>query len=177
MSLSDRAGARIRSIPVLAGVLLLTALAGCQVRPLYSDPVGTSTALAAIEISDADDRVEQEVRNDLIFLVAGGQGEPVNPQYHLALEVTTRAMGVLYDQDKDRVDRASAGRIVVKADYNLTKIGTGETIKSGNRTAVALVDFPVQEFAKLRAVRDGENRAAKELAELIRADIAAALSR
>ncbi|MGE6785050.1 hypothetical protein ACQKGL_21275 [Ensifer adhaerens] len=174
MSLSDRAGFRIRSIPVLAGVLLLTALAGCQVRPLYSDAVGTSTALAAIEISEADDRVEQEVRNALIFLAAGGQGEPVNPQYHLALNVTHRSMGVLYDQAKDR---AGAGRIVVKADYNLTKIGTGETVKSGNRTAVALVDFPVQEFAKVRAVRDGENRAAKELAELIRADIAAALSR
>ncbi|KSV64789.1 hypothetical protein N185_34665 [Sinorhizobium sp. GW3] len=153
---------------------MLTALAGCQVRPLYSDPVGTSTALAAIEISEATDRVEQEVRNALIFLAAGGQGEPVNPQYHLALTVTHRSMGVLYDQAKDR---AGAGRIVVKADYNLTKIGTGETIKSGNRTAVALVDFPVQEFAKVRAVRDGENRAAKELAELIRADIAAALSR
>jgi LPS-assembly lipoprotein len=153
---------------------MLTALAGCQVRPLYSDSVGTSSALAAIEISDADDRVEQEVRNALIFLVAGGQGEPTNPQYHLALNVTNRAMGVLYDQAKDR---AGAGRIVVKADYNLTKIGTGETIKSGNRSAVALVDFPVQEFAKVRAIRDGENRAAKELAELIRADIAAALSR
>ncbi|MFK3965567.1 LPS assembly lipoprotein LptE [Ensifer adhaerens] len=174
MSLSDRAGFRIRSIPVLAGALMLTALAGCQVRPLYSDPAGTSTALAAIEISEATDRVEQEVRNALIFLAAGGQGEPVNPQYHLALTVTHRSMGVLYDQAKDR---AGAGRIVVKADYNLTKIGTGETIKSGNRTAVALVDFPVQEFAKVRAVRDGENRAAKELAELIRADIAAALSR
>lgn len=174
MSLSDRAGSRLRSIPALAGVLLLTALAGCQVRPLYSDVAGTSSALAAIEISDADDRVEQEVRNALIFLVAGGQGEPTNAQYHLALNVTSRAMGVLYDQARDR---AGAGRIVVKADYNLTKIGTGETIKSGNRTAVALVDFPVQEFAKVRAVRDGENRAAKELAELIRADIAAALSR
>ncbi|HEV7319694.1 MAG TPA: LPS assembly lipoprotein LptE [Ensifer sp.] len=174
MSLSDRAGFRLRSVPVLAGALMLTALAGCQVRPLYSDSVGTSSALAAIEISDADDRVEQEVRNALIFLVAGGQGEPANPQYHLALNVTSRAMGVLYDQAKDR---AGAGRIVVKADYNLTKTGTGETIKSGNRSAVALVDFPVQEFAKVRAVRDGENRAAKELAELIRADIAAALSR
>ncbi|OCO99772.1 MULTISPECIES: LPS assembly lipoprotein LptE [unclassified Ensifer] len=174
MSLSDRAGFRIRSVPVLAGMLMLTALAGCQVRPLYSDSVGTSTALAAIEISDADDRVEQEVRNALIFLVAGGQGEPANPQYHLALNVTSRAMGVLYDQAKDR---AGAGRIVVKADYNLTKTGTGETVKSGNRSAVALVDFPVQEFAKVRAIRDGENRAAKELAELIRADIAAALSR
>ncbi len=174
MSLSDRAGSRIRSLPMLAGVVMLTALAGCQVRPLYSDAAGTSAALASIEISDADERVEQEVRNALIFLVAGGQGEPANPQYHLALNVTTRAMGVLYDQARDR---AGAGRIVVKADYNLSRAGTGETIKSGNRTAVALVDFPVQEFAKVRAVRDGENRAAKELAELIRADIAAALSR
>jgi len=159
---------------MLAGVVMLTALAGCQVRPLYSDAAGTSAALASIEISDADERVEQEVRNALIFLVAGGQGEPANPQYHLALNVTTRGMGVLYDQARDR---AGAGRIVVKADYNLSRAGTGETIKSGNRTAVALVDFPVQEFAKVRAVRDGENRAAKELAELIRADIAAALSR
>ncbi|RDL49539.1 hypothetical protein BLJAPNOD_00641 [Ensifer sp. M14] len=174
MSLSDRAGSRMRSIPMLAGVLMLTALAGCQVRPLYSDAVGTPAALASIEISDAEERVEQAVRNALIFLVAGGQGEPVNPQYHLALTVTSRTMGVLYDQARDR---AGAGRIVVKADYNLSKIGTGETIKSGNRSAVALVDFPVQEFAKVRAVRDGENRAAKELAELIRADIAAALSR
>ncbi|WP_312367360.1 LPS assembly lipoprotein LptE [Ensifer sp.] len=174
MSLSDRAGSRIRSLPMLAGVVMLTALAGCQVRPLYSDAAGTSAALASIEISDADERVEQEVRNALIFLVAGGQGEPANPQYHLALNVTTRGMGVLYDQARDR---AGAGRIVVKADYNLSRAGTGETIKSGNRTAVALVDFPVQEFAKVRAVRDGENRAAKELAELIRADIAAALSR
>ena len=70
MSLSDRAGARIRSIPVLAGVLLLTALAGCQVRPLYSDAVGTSTALAAIEISDARWFSRAEIR-----AVAGGDPE------------------------------------------------------------------------------------------------------
>ncbi|WEX77397.1 LPS assembly lipoprotein LptE [Sinorhizobium numidicum] len=176
MSLSDKAGFRFRSLPMLAGALLLTALAGCQVRPLYSDgPTGaTSTGLASIEISDADDRVEQEVRNALVFMTSRGQGEPVNPQYHLALNVSHRTMGVLYDQARDR---AGAGRIVVKADYNLTKTATGETVESGNRSAVALVDFPAQEFAKVRAVRDGENRAAKELAEIISADIAAALGR
>ena len=176
MSLSEKAGLRSRYLGVLAGTLLLAALAGCQVRPLYSDgPTGTtSAALASIEIAEADDRVEQEVRNALIFLAAGGQGEPVNPQYHLALNVSHRTMGVLYD---DAEDRAAAGRIVVKADYNLTRTATGETVKAGYRSAVALADFPEQEFAKVRAVRDAESRAAKELAELIRADIAAALGR
>ncbi|PDT45880.1 LPS assembly lipoprotein LptE [Sinorhizobium fredii] len=173
MSSSEKAGLRLRSIGMLAGTLLLTALAGCQVRPLYSDGA-TSAALGSIEIAEADDRVEQEVRNALIFLASGGQGEPVNPQYHLALNVTHRTMGVLYD---DAEDRAAAGRIVVKADYNLTRTATGETVKAGYRSAVALADFPEQEFAKVRAVRDAENRAAKELAELIRADIAAALGR
>lgn len=176
MSLSDEAGFRLRSFGAIAAVSLLTALAGCQVRPLYSDgPTGaTSTALGSIEISEADDRVEQEVRNALIFLTSGGQGEPVNPQYHLALNVSHRTLGVLYEQERDR---AGAGRAVVKADYNLTKTATGETVKSGNRSAVALVDFPDQEFAKIRAIRDAEDRAAKELAEIIRADIAAALGR
>lgn len=176
MLLSDESGYRFRSLGLLAGALLLAALAGCQVRPLYSEGStgATAASLASIEISDADDRVEQEVRNALIFLTSGGNGEPVNPQYHLALNVAHRTMGVLYDQARDR---AGAGRIVVKADYNLTKTATGETVKSGNRSAVALVDFPDQEFAKIRAIRDGENRAARELSELISADIAAALGR
>ncbi|PST17501.1 hypothetical protein C7U60_20810 [Mesorhizobium plurifarium] len=181
MSLSDIAGFRLRSLAFVAGALSLAALGGCQVRPLYSDgPTGsTSTALAAIEISEAEDRVEQEVRNALVFLTSRGQGEPVNPQYHLALSVSHRTMGVLYETSdvEDDDDRAGAGRVVVKADYNLTKTSTGETVKAGRRTAVALVDFPRQEFAKIRAVRDGENRAAKELAEIIGADLAAALGR
>lgn len=176
MSSSDESGYRFRFSGALAGALLLTALAGCQVRPLYSEGAtgATATSLASVEISEADDRVEQEVRNALIFLASGGKGEPVNPQYHLALKVSHRTMGVLYDQARDR---AGAGRIVVKADYNLTRTATGETVASGNRSAVALVDFPEQEFAKIRAARDGETRAARELAELISADIAAALGR
>ncbi len=63
------------------------------------------------------------------------------------------------------------------ADYNLGRSDSGETIRSGRRQVVALVDFPVQEFAKLRAIRDAENRAARELAELLSADVAAALAK
>ncbi|WP_438751189.1 LPS assembly lipoprotein LptE [Pararhizobium sp. O133] len=172
MSLSEKAQ---RSARLLAlGTFAL--LAGCQVKPLYSDGAQgkAGTALASIEISEAGDRVEQLVRNDLIFLTSGGAGEPASAQYKLALTVTSDVKGVLYDQESDT---AGAGRVVVMADYNLTRSDTGETVRSGNRSAVALVDFPEQEFAKVRATRDAEKRAAKELAEIIRADLAAAVGR
>lgn len=172
MSLSEKA----QRYAQLLAIGSIMALAGCQVKPLYSEgPQGKpAKALASIEISDADDRVEQEVRNALVFLTSGGAGEPAKPEYKLALNVTSEIMGVLYDQESDT---AGAGRVVVKADYNLTRADSGETVRSGNRSAVALVDFPEQEFAKVRAKRDAEERAAKELAEIIRADIAAALGR
>jgi LPS-assembly lipoprotein len=169
-------GARLAIVSLAVGVTL--ALSSCQVRPLYADGAsgGTAKALGAIEISEATDRVGQQVRNNLIFLTSGGAGEPAVADYNLALTVTHETRNVLYDKRNDR-DMAAAGRIVVRADYNLTRVKTGETIRSGNRTAIALVDFPVQEFAKLRAIRDGQDRAAKELAEVIRADLAAALGR
>jgi LPS-assembly lipoprotein len=174
MSLSDKAGWVTRMVVSTA---MFAAIAGCQVRPLYSDGASGVAAqkLASIEISEAEDRVGQEVRNRLIFLVAGGAGEPDNAEYKLALHVTRTVAGVLYETDE--ADTADAGRVTVIADYNLSRTDTGQTVRSGNRRSVALVDFPDQEFAKLRAIRDAENRAARELAEIIRADIAAALGR
>ncbi|TCQ25126.1 LPS assembly lipoprotein LptE [Rhizobium sp. PP-CC-3G-465] len=172
---SSKFDPRRRIALCFAGLSLLL-MAGCQVRPLYSDgPSGApATALASIGISEAKDRVEQRVRNALIFLTSGGKGEPTAPQYQLALSVSHQTTGVLFDERNDN-DTASAGRLVIEADYNLTRVDTGKTVKSGHRKAVALVDFPIQEFAKLRAIRDAENRAARELAEVIRADLAAAL--
>ena len=172
MLLSDGASLS-RFAKAFAGIAILGVVAGCQVRPLYSTPAGTEGKLAAVAISKADDRVEQQVRNDLIFLFSGG-GETQSALYQLELNVTVRKIGVLLDV---RDDIARAGRIVVSADYNLVRTDSGETLASGKRSAVALVDYPVQEFAKLRAVRDAENRGARELAELIRADVASALGR
>lgn len=173
MLLSDGTGLS-RLAKTLVGVALVATLAGCQVRPLYSTSSGTEGKLASISISEASDRVEQQVRNDLVFLFAGGAGEPQNAVYHLDMDVSSRTVGVLNDVV---TDTARSGRVTVTADYNLTKADSGETLASGKRSAVAMVDFPTQEFAKLRAIRDAENRGARELAELIRADVASALAR
>ncbi|HUH49590.1 MAG TPA: LPS assembly lipoprotein LptE [Mycoplana sp.] len=173
MLLSDGRSLRKFAISAL-GLLALTVTTGCQVRPLHSTGSASAGEAASVSVSEADDRVEQRVRNELIFLLSGGAGEPATAAYHLELNVASRAVDVLVSSSDDV---ARAGRIVMTADYNLTRSDSGETIRSGRRQVVALVDFPVQEFAKLRAIRDAENRAARELAELLRADIAMGLAK
>ena len=96
MLLSDGTGLS-RLTKTLAGVALVGLLAGCPVRPLYSTPSGTEGKLASISISQARHRVEQQVRNDLIFFFAGGAGEPGNAVYHLDMKVSTAVAGVLTD--------------------------------------------------------------------------------
>ncbi|MBP1851860.1 LPS assembly lipoprotein LptE [Rhizobium halophytocola] len=149
-------------------------MGSCQVRPLLDQSSGTAQKLAAIAYSPAKDRVSQEVRNRLIFLTAGGEGEPANPEYIVDLSVKSQSIGVLLDQSSDD---PSAGRIVVNADYSLKRASDGMVLRVGHRQSVALADFSKQEFAKLRAVRDGEDRAARQVAELIRADLATFLGR
>lgn len=163
-----------KTLAIGAGLLSLSLVTGCQIRPLYSEASGTAAAMQSVEFSEARSRVEQQVRNALIFHAGGGVGEAEAAKYKVTLSVTSSVVGALYDQASDT---PAAGRIVVTGDYNLAYADTGQTIKSGKRTAVALVDFPTQEFAKTRAIRDGENRAARELAEILRAEIASALGR
>lgn len=180
MSLSDIAGFRLRSLGFVAGALSLAALGGCQVRPLYSDgPTGsTSIALAAIEISEADDRVEQEVRNALVFLTSRGRANRSirNTIWRLASRTgqwacSVRARIMTMTTTTPEPAASSEGRL--QPDQDRHRRDREGRQPDGRR----LGRLPQQEFAKIRAVRDGENRAAKELAEIIGADLAAALGR
>ncbi|MCM2294390.1 LPS assembly lipoprotein LptE [Allorhizobium sp. BGMRC 0089] len=159
---------------VCASLALLTGVAGCQVQPLYGEKTHTRQMMASIAFSPAGDRVGQAVRNRLIFLAAGGQGEPAHPAYNVDLNVSSQTTEVLRDSYGDT---NTAQRIVVSANYILRKAPEGTVLKIGHREAVALADIPTQQFAKLRAIRDAQDRAADELAELITADLAAVLNR
>lgn len=175
MSLSDVRNSGLgRWLLTAAGLSAMLLAASCQVKPLYATGSDTAAALASIDFSEADDRVELEVRNNLVFMAGGGAGEPVNPEYDVDFNVTTRYIGVLLDLDEDL---PRAGRVELRADFTLKRHATGEVLKTGKRRTVALVDYPNQEFAKIRANRDAEDRAARELAELMRADIASWLGR
>jgi LPS-assembly lipoprotein len=157
---------------LLIGAALL--LAGCQARPLYQDNNGeTRGALAAISYSEATSRIGLETRNRLLFLTSGGD-ETKTPQYRVELNVSGGVTGILLDE---AADTPNAGRAVVVGTYTLKRVSDDTVLKTGRRSGVALFDYPRQEFAKLRAVRDAETRAARELAEMIYADLAMALGR
>lgn len=161
----------LKTLALVGCAMLLTA---CQVRPLYDSGSVTAAQLTSIEFSDATSRVGQVVRNRLIFLTSGGAGEPSNADYSVDLQVTSQVSKVLLIQSSDT---ARAAQVAVSGTYKLVRNSDRQVLKSGNRSATALVDLSIQEFANVRASLDAENRAAKELAELIRADLATVLSR
>ena len=153
---------------------IAASLAACQVRPLYSSSSATPHKLASIKISPAGDRVSQVVRNQLIFLFNLGSGEPAKADYNLQMSVSSARSNIL---DDEIVTTTTPGRVTVTANYTLTRISDGKVLRTGTRAVTSLVDIGAQEFAKLRGYRDAEDRAGRELAEFIQADVAIALSR
>ncbi|MBW8790215.1 hypothetical protein HFO94_15395 [Rhizobium leguminosarum] len=161
-----------------AGIAMILAsaafLSACQVRPLYSESSGVTEKLSSVGFSPAGSRVEQQVRNHLIFLSSRGAGEPEKPEYLVEMHASSTVADTLL---RESGDTSRAGRVTVSVTYTLRAATDNHVIKAGSRATTALVDFPDQEFAKQRAIRDAQNRAADQVAEFVGADIAAALSR
>lgn len=183
MSLPDNAWRGPRRPRRLASSVILLAFlfaAGCTVQPLYGDrdnsimtESGQSLGqeLASISVEPVDTREALEVRNHLIFLFGGGANGTADKRYSLTLNVAmgqaTAARIQLGDDDEP------TARIVrARGRYVLRSAETGEIVARGTQQMVASYDVPRQQFARLRAERDAENRAARELAELIRLAIA-----
>lgn len=168
-----------RRAVLAASLVMLAAISGCTVRPLYGNPAAfgpagaadTVAELSSIAVKPARTRAEQEVRNHLIFLFGGGAGEPAAPAYSLDLGVSTRTEAAAIVQVASE-DEPTAGTVTLTANYRLTDAVTGNVVASGRRSITSSFDRPRQQFATMRAERDAQNRAARELAELVRLAIA-----
>jgi LPS-assembly lipoprotein len=187
MSLPDAASPRNLGLALLTGLILaLPLLSACQVRPLYSAPTvagDVGTDLSSIAVKPVDTRYAQQVRNHLIFLFNGGRGQPAAPRYSLQLQVARLKESGAVVQVGDR-NEPTAGTMTLIADYVLTDLqaatkdsADGLVVTNGRRQIAAAYDIPLQEFAAVRAERDAEDRAARELAELLRLAIAQDLAR
>jgi LPS-assembly lipoprotein len=173
------------SFRLLPACLLLAAAAaaGCTVQPLYSKPEASAyapggglQALNSIGIKPVDTRAAQEVRNHLIFAFNGGAGQPASPRYEMTLKVASIKDDGLVTQVADE-NMPSAGTVTLIAEYVVSDAATARPIASGRRQITANYDIPRQEFANVRAERDAENRAARELAELLKLAVAQDLRR
>ncbi|MGJ0557733.1 LPS assembly lipoprotein LptE [Methylocystis sp.] len=184
MSLPERAPRSVPAVAIFAALAVSLAVpAGCTVTPLYSNAsaqagagAGVAADLSSIAIKPVETRYAQEVRNHLIFLLNGGSGQPPAARYTLALRVTALNESAAVVQIAEE-NEPTAGTVTLITSYALTDNETGEAVSNGTRQISASYDKPRQEFAALRAQRDAEDRAARELAELLRLTLAQDLSR
>lgn len=146
---------------------------GCF-RPLYAERSpgggpGVRELLAGVEVlplnvpnGSREARVGQEIRNALLFSLYGAAtGAP--PTHQLTMRIRVSRLSVIVDPTTTRPDIDNYG---IDADYALKDIVTGKNVVTSQAVARVSYDIPGQEqrFARQRAFRDAEDRAAKVIA-------------
>lgn len=151
-------------------------LGGCQVSPLYGDQSpatggrsATASVLSTISIDAPADRTTQLVRNELFFGLDSGSSAP---QYRLALRASSGAqtLGV------GPTGAAFARTVRVTASYQLFPLGADRPIAENTVISTASYNSVDQRFANQRAAIDAEARAARDVARVIEAQLAAAFA-
>lgn len=155
-------------LSALVSALALMVLAACTATPLYQAEPATGATSAnyakSIDFEAPSSRVEQVVRNRMIFRLFGGQSEPTAADYTGRLAVTSSNTGI-FRTSTTSVGQTSAALITVTGTLTVVDTQSGEVVRTFERSTIAPIDKGNQEFANERAVRDAENRAAEQLAE------------
>lgn len=166
---------KLISVSLIAAAL---ALSGCTATPLYgSGQIGQDVAgeTARIHISPARDRVTQEMRNHLIFAFYRGGAAPADPKYQMDFFVraSTRSSTTTFDAETAAREGVPTSTIsTMTAVYTVINTKTGEQVSQGSASAMASTDQSEQQFANLRAVRNAEDRTARELAAQVSLSVA-----
>ena len=173
--------ARIGIAARLLAVAALAALtAGCF-QPMYAERADGTPALReklmGVEIPPVDKpnasreaRIGVEIRNALAFKLYGtATGMP--PTHRLVLRFTTTRSSLMIDPTTALPSSENYG---IDAQYNLIEIATNRSVMTGSTFSRVSYDIPgsIQRFARSRAYRDAEDRAAREIAENIQTRLA-----
>jgi LPS-assembly lipoprotein len=143
---------------VTGGSALQSRFASIGIDPI---PASTGTLQA---------RVAVELQNALAYDFTGGGG-PIGKAYNLRVTVSSQVSQVIVDINSARPELQQFG---LNASYNMIEVATGKMVVTGSTFARVSIDNPGQQqrFANARGQRDAENRAAKAIAENIKARLA-----
>ena len=165
---------------LLAVVALAAMTAGCF-QPMYAEHTdgtpGLRDKLLTVDLPPVDKpnasreaRVGVAIRNALAFKLYGNAtGAP--PLYKLDLKFTTSRSSLIINPATGLPDSETYG---VDAQYNLIEIATSKSVMTGTTFSHLSYDIPgsYQRFARNRAIRDAEDRAAAEIADHIEVRLA-----
>jgi len=165
-----------------AAALAIAALAGGCFQPLYGEQSPTGGAVLRDQLSAVDimqieapkgsdeARIAVEIRNALMFDFSGA-GSAAPPTHRLKIAISSTRASIIVDVHTSRPDIENYG---INASYSLTEIATAKVVVTGQTFARVSYDIPgqAQRFARLRGLRDAENRAAKVIADNVRSRLA-----
>jgi len=171
MLLFDKSAKIGRLSLVMAALVFLSA---CQFQPLYGErSPGQGGGFEQVGVASVDSRVAQQVRNHLLFLLNGGfASDEKTHEARLRVSFSNQLLAALPSEQD-----STAGTVTVRVSYDLVDLETNEVVARGRRDTTASYDRTGQVLANNRAVRDAENRAAREAAEALRLAIASDISR
>jgi LPS-assembly lipoprotein len=173
--------ARTRIALRLLAVAALAALtAGCF-QPMYAErsdgTPGLREKLMGVEVppvdkpnASRDARIQVEVRNALAFKLYGNAtGMP--PTHRLVLRFSSSRSSLMVSTATGLPTSENVG---IDAQYNLIEIASNKSVMTGTTFSRVSYDMPgsYQRFARTRAFRDAEDRAAQEIAENIQTRLA-----
>ncbi|MBW7964104.1 LPS assembly lipoprotein LptE [Bradyrhizobium sp. BR 10261] len=174
--------ARIRIAARLLAIATLAALtAGCF-QPMYAEHTdgtpGLREKLMGVDLppvtkpnASREARVGVEIRNALAFKLYGSAtGMP--PTHRLDIRFTTTKSSLIVSALTGLPTSENYG---IDCQYNLVEVVTGKSVMTGSTFSRVSYDMPgsYQRFARNRAIRDAEDRAANEIAENINTRLAA----
>ena len=171
---SARIAARLVAVVALAALT-----AGCF-QPMYAehaDGTGLRDKLMTVELPPVDKpnasreaRVGVAIRNSLAFKLYGNAtGAP--PLYKLVLKFSSSRSSLMVDTN---TGLPTSENYNLDVQFNLVEIATDKSVMTGSTFSHVSYDIPgsYQRFARARAFRDAEDRAAEEIAEHIQTRLA-----
>ena len=164
----------------VAAAALAALTAGCF-QPMYAEHAngtpGLRDKLLTVDLppvdkpnASRDARIGVEIRNALAFKLYGtATGAP--PLYKLVLRFSTSRSSLMINPATALPTSETYG---IDAQYNLIEIATDKSVMTGTTFSRVSFDIPgsYQRFARSRALRDAEDRAAQEIAERIQTRLA-----
>ena len=168
------------AVRLLAVAALAATTAGCF-QPMYAERndglPGLREKLMGVEVPPVDKpnasreaRVGVEVRNALAFKLYGS-ATGMSPTHRLVLRFTTSRSSLMVDPTTALPSSENYG---IDAQYNLVDLATNKSVMTGSTFSRVSYDIPgqLQRFARTRAARDAEDRAAQEIADNIQTRLA-----
>jgi LPS-assembly lipoprotein len=173
-----------RIIARLLAVIVLAALTTGCFQPMYAEhrdgTPGLRDKLLGVELppvnkpdASHEARLGVEIRNALAFKLYG-TASGTAPTHRLVLRFTTSRSSLIVNQN---TGLPSSENIGIDAQYDLIDIASNKSVMTGSTFSRVSYDVPgvltLQRFARTRALRDAEDRAAQEIAENIQTRLAA----